>query len=73
MTHYTTALLSVIETSNHRRAISLAALPRLTRRHLIERSTLWEVIQDMPSRLYEGMAGRGAKIARQQRRRARLT
>lgn len=52
MTHYTMALLSVIETSNHYWAISLAALPHLTLWHLIEHPTVWEVIQDMPLSLY---------------------
>lgn len=60
------ALLSVIETSNHYWAISLTALPHLTLWHLIEHPTVWEVIQDMPTSLYEEMLRRRAKILHQQ-------
>lgn len=41
------ALLSVIETSNHYQAISLTALPHLTRCHLIEQATVLHAVQDM--------------------------
>lgn len=63
MTHYTMALLSVIETSNHYWAMSLTALSHLTLWHLSEHPTVWEVIQDIPVSLCGEVLKRRKNIA----------